>query len=209
MHPIDSFTNKQLFTLFQTWVAMRHRCNDAKGKHFKYYGGRGITVCERWNTSFDAFASDMGPRPPGKFSIDRIDVNKGYSPDNCRWADAFTQNRNKRNTKVKATEVPFLIEMLENGASVRAMAQAFGISEGGVRNILVRAGIRLRDTARVPHAPSAKIDEKTADLIRERYFKGEKAPALARDFGICTTSVYNAVHYRTWMPSETETSAIP
>jgi hypothetical protein len=81
------------------WCGMKARCYNPNVKDYRYYGARGITVCERWRDSFAAFASDMGPRPEG-FALDRIDNDGPYSPDNCRWADAKQQARNKRNNVV-------------------------------------------------------------------------------------------------------------
>lgn len=78
---------------YMRWVAMIKRCTNPKDKDFYAYGGRGITVCDRWAT-FENFHSDMGECPVG-MSIDRVDVNKGYSPDNCVWADKYTQAVNK------------------------------------------------------------------------------------------------------------------
>jgi hypothetical protein len=78
------------------WGAMKRRCYNKNSPEYKYYGARGITVCERWRKSFSDFYADMGPRPSPKHSIDRIDVNGNYEPSNCRWATQLIQSRNTR-----------------------------------------------------------------------------------------------------------------
>jgi len=83
---------------YQAWAAMRHRCLRPSNPRFADYGGRGITVCERWS-SFAAFLSDMGERPNG-MQIDRIDNDGNYEPSNCRWATAKEQTRNRRNNRL-------------------------------------------------------------------------------------------------------------
>lgn len=79
---------------YKVWDAIIQRCLNENSQAYANYGGRGITVCEHWKT-FQNFYADMGEKPDG-LSIDRIDNNKGYSPDNCRWADTKTQSTNKR-----------------------------------------------------------------------------------------------------------------
>lgn len=81
------------------WRAMKQRCYDPKFRAFPYYGGRGISVCERWRNSFDAFYADMGLKPSSAHSLDRIDVEGNYEVSNCRWATAVEQSANKRIVK--------------------------------------------------------------------------------------------------------------
>jgi len=81
------------------WMRMRARCSNAKLVGYKNYGGRGISVCERWML-FENFLSDMGLRPSPKHSIDRINNDGNYEPSNCRWAERSVQIRNRRMTKM-------------------------------------------------------------------------------------------------------------
>lgn len=82
---------------YNSWRSMRARCLFKSHAAYKNYGGRGITICDRWVDSFENFVKDMGPRPEGT-TLDRIDVNKGYYKENCRWASMTEQANNKRNT---------------------------------------------------------------------------------------------------------------
>ncbi len=80
---------------YKAWQSMIQRCTNPKNHAYARYGGRGITVCDRWLAGFDAFLADMGPRPEGH-SLDRVDVNGNYEPRNCRWATLSEQNANVR-----------------------------------------------------------------------------------------------------------------
>lgn len=80
---------------WRAWAYMRTRCLNSNTKTYKYYGGRGITICERWS-SFEYFLADMGPKPSDKHSLDRINVDGNYEPSNCYWATAEQQANNKR-----------------------------------------------------------------------------------------------------------------
>lgn len=86
-------------SLMGTWKGMIARCYDLRSASYKYYGGKGIRVCDRWRNSYEAFVQDMGERPEG-FTLDRKDYYGDYTPDNCRWVDQQTQSRNRRDVKV-------------------------------------------------------------------------------------------------------------
>lgn len=78
------------------WRGMIQRCEYPPFNDYKYYGGRGVKVCERWRNSYENFLADMGRKPSPKHSIDRIDPSGNYEPGNCRWATASEQRLNRR-----------------------------------------------------------------------------------------------------------------
>jgi hypothetical protein len=108
----------------KAWLAMKQRCVNSNDAGFHNYGGRGLSVCERWN-DFSAFLADMGPRPTHAHSLERIDNNQGYGPDNCMWANKKTQCNNQR----RSVRITF------NGVTQTLMqwSEATGINYGTLR----------------------------------------------------------------------------
>lgn len=84
---------------YQIWYGMIARCYDRRARSFPRYGGRGIRVCDRWRDDFMAFLSDMGPRPSPAYSLDRLDNDADYGPENCRWATRYQQAHNRESVR--------------------------------------------------------------------------------------------------------------
>lgn len=84
--------------VYSVWKSMVQRCHNPNDRSFENYGGRGIQVCEEWRDNFSQFIADMGIRPDG-FDLDRIDNDKGYSPENCRWVSRLRNLNNKRTNR--------------------------------------------------------------------------------------------------------------
>lgn len=85
---------------YKAWDSMIQRCNTPSDRRYRKYGGRGITVCDEWSHSFENFYMDMGDKPSPEYSLDRIDNNKGYCKDNCRWTTEAVQQRNRSNNRM-------------------------------------------------------------------------------------------------------------
>lgn len=112
---------------YRSWEAMRCRCRDAARVEYKHYGGRGITVCQRWENSFPAFLEDMGERPPGT-TLDRVDTDGNYEPGNCRWATMQEQHQHTRRSRI--------VTFKGRSLTVSAWARILGIDRSTLRRRL-------------------------------------------------------------------------
>jgi hypothetical protein len=92
-------TQERRGKIYSVWATMKQRCCNPNVEYYHLYGGKGIRVCDRWLNSFENFISDMGERPTPKHSIERVDSNGDYSPDNCKWATIKEQACNTRKVK--------------------------------------------------------------------------------------------------------------
>lgn len=102
--------NKLKTPEYSAWQGMLSRCYNSKVPSYRYYGGRGIQVCERWRRSYTNFLADMGRKPSLTHSLDRIDCNDWYRPENCRWATSTQQNKNRRPCTITAEDLQRLQE---------------------------------------------------------------------------------------------------
>jgi hypothetical protein len=112
---------------YRTWCGMKARCADQTNHR---YGGRGIRVCERWASSFEAFLADMGSKPSDTHTIDRIDNNGNYEPGNCRWATRSEQTRNREGSvqvTIRGETMPLAEAAKRYGLSYSVAANRVGM----------------------------------------------------------------------------------
>lgn len=121
---------------YKIWGRTRDRCSIPKATAFKNYGGRGITVCERWRNNFEAFLGDVGLCPSPEHSIDRIDVNGNYAPGNVRWSTDLEQMQNtRRSKKVVDLAQDIHAARLLLGWNRETLAEKSGVSKSAVKNV--------------------------------------------------------------------------
>lgn len=122
--------------LYKMWHGMIRRCEEETNKSFVNYGARGITVCDEWK-DFWAFLADMGPRPSGRHSVERLDNTKGYSKENCCWATPAQQARNRRNAVITESLAKEIKRRAWRGEKAGDIARAMSLSYDQVRNVIL------------------------------------------------------------------------
>lgn len=125
---------------FWAYHGMKARIYNPKHRSFDKYGGRGIKVCERWINSFDNFLSDMGVAPSPSHTLDRLDVNGDYSPENCRWATTNEQARNKTNNTITAEIAARIKNLKASGVKLCDIVSLIGLPKSTVGNVYYGRG---------------------------------------------------------------------
>lgn len=143
---------------YRAWAAISTRCYNPNDPATHNYAGRGITVCDRWRESFEAFLADMGERPGPEYSIDRIDNSRGYEPENCRWATKKQQARNTRHNVMLTVHGETLC--------MTEWAERSGVSAATIQKRL-RLGWSHEDAVMRPVTTPSKVIDATARFHRD------------------------------------------
>jgi len=181
--------NKELLSI---WRAMHNRCYNSNQKSYPLYGGRGIVVDARWHgkDGFGAFVQDMGDRPVGG-TIERMDNDGAYSPENCKWATRLEQAKNKRNTRF----------ITANGETkhLADWARCLGCNPSAIL-ARIQSGMDEVEavTKPIPERPNAKLTMANAEYVRQTY-PMKTAQHLATELGVSKKTVLNIIHNRTFV----------
>ena len=186
--------------LYETWCGMKRRCNNPNDKRYDRYGGRGISVCEEWESSFETFmkwAYSNGYKD--NLLIDRINNDGNYEPSNCRWTDNKTQCNNRRSNIpiIINGETMTLKEYAERtGLSATMLYARYNRGERGDR--LTREPFCDKKVQRGTLNANNVITKEQAKLIKARLSKGETAIQISRSLNISKHIVYDIKRGKTW-----------
>ena len=156
--------------IYHIWANMKYRCFNPRSTSYARYGGRGITVCARWQ-SFENFLADMGDCPSPKHSVDRIDNSGNYEPSNCRWATSRTTKITVDGRTLPLTE----------------WADVAGLPIATLRGRIAKGmdATNAVTTSKQPNAcPNRKLTDDEVKTIKRRLAAGEKTMVIAREYGL-------------------------
>lgn len=196
--PSSSAMTKKHHPLYGTYNQMVQRCRNPNVEAFHRYGGRGIKVCESWSEDFWNFVDDMGERPSSRHSIDRIDNDGDYCPENCRWATPEEQARNMSSNTI----------LTHDGKTMCVIdwADHLGITRQALfarlkRWPLDQALTLYPEGRRRVRGAKHKLSKLTASKVREirrRRAAGELLSALGEEFGVSGALISAIAKRKTW-----------
>ena len=162
--------------LHYVWTAMIQRCTNPNNKDWKDYGGKGITVCERWRFSFQAFLDDLGPQPTPKHEIDRILSTGNYEPGNVKWSTRKEQNRNKKSNRL----------LTHNGETkcVAEWAEITGIPQGVIHARLRKEPDDIESALRPVRGMQRRMTPDEVRSLRQDVASGTSLTDAGKKFGI-------------------------
>lgn len=178
---------------YMAWINMRSRCRNPKDRNFPRYGGRGISVCERWDASFVEFLSDMGERPSDDHSLDRENNDGNYNPSNCRWATATQQCRNKSSNR-----------MIKHNGETKCQsewASITGISKSTISK-RIRSGWTPGRSLQENPKSDKKLTDDQAQSARDCPRIRGSATNLAKELGVSKTLICNIRNNKAWNKNE-------
>jgi hypothetical protein len=152
--------------MYRRWYNIKSRCTNPNNEKWALYGGRGITLCERWNI-YEHFVQDMGDQPSPQHTVDRIDVNGPYSPENCRWATPVEQSNNRRNN------------VRLGGKTLAEHARELGVTPEAIRYRIAVGADPLETTKRRKKNYGRMVLQKNSDGSETQAHKSLPAAAQA------------------------------
>lgn len=191
---------------YLAWSNMIARCCRVSHPDFKNYGGRGITVCNRWR-SFHNFLTDMGPRPGPNMTLERANNHKGYNPTNCLWASRASQNRNhRRNVVVEYKGVKYCVTDLAKKFDIEPNTLKSRLASGWTLNDALstkssskHGSVTKPDrVAKGSRHGLAKLTESIVAECRKRRRMGESTSDLAIEYGVHQATLRKVISGRSW-----------
>jgi hypothetical protein len=169
---------------YNTWKSMLDRCYNKNGDAYKYYGGRGIAVCEEWRNSYENFLKDMGNRPGREYSIERINTNGNYEPSNCKWGTRSEQAHNRRDShRLFKDGQQISISEVSNKSGVSYRALVARIRNGWEVE-------RIINTPLVKNSKPVEIDtDKLTQLVKQNF----KISQISRILNVNYYTVYGRI----------------
>jgi len=166
---------------YRAYVHMIDRCYNKRDKSYKHYGGRGIAVCDRWKESILHFVEDMGLSPEG-LTLDRINCDGDYEPENCRWATQKVQQNNRRNNVVINGKPLAEYDMAKSTFYRRC-----------------KKGMTPEQAISEPKKGSPKLNQIAVNVIRHLFEKGVSNARLAKAYGLSRKTIWEVTSGRSWM----------